>query len=234
MLSVEHLQGKNDIFCEPSLNLTQVNRFHMLEDIGKRKEDTTTMDVKVDLISGLLMHNMVELVEFIFDLLGLRQTWTCRQVRSKNDEAASIKYKNNLPFQVNQLWNQFITDHIFKRWAFQMAKDDPLLSQDLTQHLKLIQSDSTNDLYYGNICRNLHNLRDRWRQNQPKHFRVNCDSFVLSVVITKSPKTFKPFLYCGLNNGDLQLWTVSDNNLYSKIREMEVHRKGVKVRLSGH
>ena len=35
---------------------------------------------RVDLITELLMHNMVEVAERIFDLLGLRQTWMCRQV----------------------------------------------------------------------------------------------------------------------------------------------------------
>ena len=35
---------------------------------------------RVDLITELLMHNMVEVAERIFDLLGLRQTWLCRQV----------------------------------------------------------------------------------------------------------------------------------------------------------
>ena len=52
------------------------------------------------------------------------------------------------------------------------------------------------------------------------------------VFATTSPKTFKPFLYCGLNNGDLQLWAVNseNSNLFTKLREMEVHRKGVKVK----
>ena len=35
---------------------------------------------RFDLITELLMHNMVEVAERIFDLLGLRQTWLCRQV----------------------------------------------------------------------------------------------------------------------------------------------------------
>ena len=34
----------------------------------------------IDLINELLMHNMVEIAELIFDYLGLRQTWLCRQV----------------------------------------------------------------------------------------------------------------------------------------------------------
>ena len=35
---------------------------------------------RLDLITELLMHNMVEVAERIFDHLGLRQTWLCRQV----------------------------------------------------------------------------------------------------------------------------------------------------------
>ena len=55
------------------------------------------------------------------------------------------------------------------------------------------------------------------------------------VFVTTSPKTFKPFLYCGLNNGDLQLWAINseNSNLFTKLREMEVHRKGVKVKATG-
>ena len=113
-----------------------------------------------------------------------------------------------------------------------MAKVDPLLSNDLTQHLKIIRTEESTEqtnLYFGNICRNLHTLRNRWREHRPKHYRVDCDSFVLSVCIQNSPKSLKPFLYCGLNNGDLQLWALSDDKVFAKVREQEVHSKGVKV-----
>ena len=68
--------------------LFQVNRFHLMslengENNGKpTKPSNKYIDSveRVDLITELLMHNMVEVAEQIFDYLGLRQTWTCRQV----------------------------------------------------------------------------------------------------------------------------------------------------------
>ena len=119
-----------------------------------------------------------------------------------------------------------------------MAKGDPLLSEDLCHYMRVASDEAimasidTNPkrdrLFFGRICRNLENLRDCWRKHEPKTQRINCQSFVLSVYFTKDPKTLKPFLYCGLNNGDLQMWGISGQT-HSKIRQMEVHDKGVKV-----
>jgi hypothetical protein len=119
-----------------------------------------------------------------------------------------------------------------------MAKGDPLLSEDLCHYMRvasdeaILASSDTNPrrdrLFFGRICRNLENLRDCWRKHEPKTQRINCESFVLSVYFTKDPKTLKPFLYCGLNNGDLQMWSISGQT-HSKLRQMEVHSKGVKV-----
>ena len=36
---------------------------------------------RFDIVAGLLSHNMIEQAEFIFDLVGLKQAWICRQVR---------------------------------------------------------------------------------------------------------------------------------------------------------
>ena len=67
----------------------QVNRFHHMSlengEEGNTKASKPTSKYidpldRVDLITELLMHNMVEVAERIFDLLGLRQTWLCRQV----------------------------------------------------------------------------------------------------------------------------------------------------------
>ena len=120
-----------------------------------------------------------------------------------------------------------------------MAKGDPLLSEDLCHYMRvasdesILASSDTNPkrdrLFFGRICRNLENLRDCWRKHEPKTQRINCESFVLSVYFAKDPKTLKPFLYCGLNNGDLQMWSITGQS-HSKLRQMEVHDKGVKVR----
>ena len=121
-----------------------------------------------------------------------------------------------------------------------MAKGDPLLSEDLCHYMRIasdeaILASSDNNprrdrLFFGRICRNLENLRDCWRKHEPKTQRINCESFVLSVYFTKDPKTLKPFLYCGLNNGDLQMWSISGQT-HSKVRQMEAHSKGVKVKI---
>ena len=67
----------------------QVNRFHHMSlengEEGNTKAPRPSSKYidssdRVDLITELLMHNMVEVAERIFDLLGLRQTWLCRQV----------------------------------------------------------------------------------------------------------------------------------------------------------
>ena len=53
------------------------------ENTDKRqKRSSKYLDTpeRVDLLRELLMHNMVEVAEQIFDYLGLRQTWLCRQV----------------------------------------------------------------------------------------------------------------------------------------------------------
>lgn len=134
-----------------------------------------------------------------------------------------------------------------------MVKDDPLLSNDLNQYMK-VDNDEDEDrpskvklpglfdrdeLFFGRIIRNVHNLRDCWRRNQPKTHRINCDSFVLSVMLTQNPKTLDTFIYCGLNNGDLQMWSPKEHpdrrKSFVKVREMEVHRKGVKcLGVEGH
>ena len=69
-----------------SVVCVQVNKFHMMDtDLNSKRRKTRSatdelVDNKVDIILGLLNHNMVEQAEFIFDLVGLRTTWACRQV----------------------------------------------------------------------------------------------------------------------------------------------------------
>ena len=50
------------------------------EKQNKRSSKYADAQDRFDLITQLLMHNMVEVAEQIFDYLGLRQTWICRQV----------------------------------------------------------------------------------------------------------------------------------------------------------
>lgn len=58
-----------------------------------------------------------------------------------------------------------------------------------------------------------------WRHREPKTKRLFCDSFVLSV------KADDEKIYCGLNNGCVQVW---DLEYLAKTREQECHDKGVK------
>lgn len=59
-----------------------------------------------------------------------------------------------------------------------------------------------------------------WCNQEPKMCRYRCDSFVLSLRFDDAD------LFCGLNNGSIQLWDLNFNILK---REQESHDKGVKV-----
>jgi len=63
-------------------------------------------------------------------------------------------------------------------------------------------------------------LKEVWRYREPKLRRLFCDSFVLSLRFSGDS------LYCGLNNGCLQLW---DLHWAARKREQEIHDKGVNL-----
>ena len=59
-----------------------------------------------------------------------------------------------------------------------------------------------------------------WCNQEPRLSRYRCESFVLSLRFDEAD------LFCGLNNGSIQLW---DLNFNIQKREQEFHDKGVKV-----
>ena len=71
---------------------------------------------------------------------------------------------------------------------------------------------------YSRICGRIFELREVWRYREPKLRRLQCESFVLCLTFDGDS------LYCGLNNGSLQLW---DLDWAAKKREQEIHDKGV-------
>ena len=75
----------------------------------------------------------------------------------------------------------------------------------------------------GQICWQVHQLREVWQTQRPKLKRLSCDSFVLSIKVHHDRH-----LYCGLNNGTLQLWDLQQK-MGEKLTDKEVHDKGVKV-----
>ena len=87
-----------------NLNIYRVNRFKGfdLEEIEKREQ-------LFDFIEALLMNNMVHVVEAIFGYVGLESTIEC--------------------LLVNKLWHEFITNHLFKRWAEQAIARDTSLQE---------------------------------------------------------------------------------------------------------
>ena len=184
----------------PGLNIYRVNRFNLLTNdkvkhVPKRAwADELEKESKFDIIDELLMHNLIHVVEDIFSYVGFPYTWTC--------------------VRVNRLWHDFLTQHLFPRWADQLISEDSSLNE-------IYQAAEMRDINPGRMCWQVHQLKQVWQSQRPKLKRLSCDSFVLSLKMHRGNH-----LYCGLNNGTLQHW---DLGIGSKTKEQEVHDKGVKV-----
>ena len=206
----------------PGLNIYRVNRFNLLTNDKPRKRVSQWITdegfKKFDIIEELLLHNLVHIAEEIFAYVGFPYTWSC--------------------LRVNRLWYDFLANHLFPRWA------EKLISQDPSLH-DIYHADELTNLNPGKICwqgkffcnqimplksKNLdifsvHQLKEVWQTQQPKVKRLSCDSFVLSIKVHQDRH-----LYCGLNNGSLQLWDLQSANVGQRIHEHpDVHDKGVKV-----
>lgn len=202
--------GNSSLSWCPSLNIYRVNRFNILTNdrpANKRYESHWIRDDdyrKFDIIEELLMHNLVHVTELIFDYVGFPWTWSC--------------------CRVSRLWYELIAGHIFPRWA------DKMIGQDAS--LQDIYADGDHDLMSinpGKICWQVYQLKEVWQSQRPKLKRLSCDSFVLSIKVHQ-----EKYLYCGLNNGSLQLWDLDRSvagTSNDKLREEEdMHEKGIKVR----
>ena len=188
----------------PSLNIYRVNRFNILTNDQTRKQSSITLSSlealrRFDFIEELLMHNLIHVAEEIFAYVGYPYTWSC--------------------LRVSRLWYEFLSNHLFPRWAEKMICRDPSISD-------IYASDELTSMNPSKICWQVYQLKEVWQNQRPKIRRLSCDSFVLSLKVYQDR-----YLYCGLNNGSLQLWDLTyGTSGVSKIQEKEVHDKGVKVR----
>merc|ERR1719273_2377180 len=73
------------------------------------------------------------------------------------------------------------------------------------------------------MCWQINKLREVWQTQNPMSNRFSCDSFVLSLRVY-----LDQYLYCGLNNGTLQIWDLN-KNYGTKLTEKKIHNKGVKT-----
>ena len=212
----------------PGLNIYRVNRFNILTNDKPRKQITSKWITeegykKFDIIEELLLHNLVHIAEEIFAYVGFPYTWSC--------------------LRVNRLWYDFLANHLFPRWAEQLISQDPSLND-------IYQAEELTSLNPGKICWqgkasdwslfvlilirrksqflllfSVHQLKEVWQSQRPKVKRLSCDSFVLSIKVHQDRH-----LYCGLNNGSLQLWDLQSASVGQRLHEHpEAHDKGVKV-----
>ena len=93
------------------------------------------------------------------------------------------------------------------------------MTEHWTQFLHLDPSQVEDFRVYKRICFKVSELREVWRFREPRVRRLFCDSFVLCLRFEDTS------LFCGLNNGSLQLW---DTDWTAKRREQQIHAKGVK------
>ena len=117
---------------------------------------------RFDLIQELLLHNLIHIVEAIFDYVGFPWTWSC--------------------LRVNKIWYDFLTNHIFPRWA------DKFLNQHSA--LRCIYSPKElKNMNSGKICWQFYKLKKAW-QNQKKIFKglLGSDNVVLSVKVHQNTR----------------------------------------------
>ena len=102
-----------------------------------------------------------------------------------------------------------------------------MIHQDASLH-DIYASEELTSMTPGKICWQVHQLKQVWQAQRPKLKRLSCDSFVLAIKVHH-----EKYLYCGLNNGSLQLWDLDlsiSNGIDMKLHEMEeIHEKGIKV-----
>ena len=196
-------QGSSSLSWCPGLNIYRVNRFNLLtnDKAQKRFESPWIREatvVKFDIIEELLCRNLLHVVETIFDYVGFPYTWSC--------------------LRVNKLWYDFLAHHLFPRWAERMILHDESLKDIFTE-------EEWTELSPGQICWQVHQLKEVWQRQRPKLKRLSCDSFVLSIKVHQDR-----YLYCGLNNGGLQLWDLGFGRSGEKIHQKDdIHDKGIKV-----
>lgn len=191
----------------PVLGIFRVNRYQTqftLDNRQKREEKYKYEISKLDFIEECLLRNMDHCAEYVISLLDFEDQLNC--------------------LLVCKLWNEFISGHVFKRHVEMLVDNDESLQEvAVSQHWDTclhVSLDNVPDwTIYKKMLAKIFLLKDMWRHREPKTKRLFCDSFVLSV------KADDEKIYCGLNNGCVQVWNFE---WLAKVREQECHDKGVK------
>ena len=186
----------------PSLNIYRVNRFNIItNDKPKRSRFASAW------INDSGSYKKFDIIE------ELLMQYNLVHVAEQIFELVGFPHAWSC-LRVNRLWYEFLAHHLFPRWAEKMIHADASLHD-------IYAADELTSLNPGKICWQVHQLKEVWHNQRPKLKRLSCDSFVLSI------KVQGEYLYCGLNNGTLQLWDLHRSALlYEK---EDIHDKGIKV-----
>jgi len=187
----------------PGLNIYRVNRFNILTNDKPRKQITSKWITE----EGYKKFDIIE--ELLLHNL----------VHIAEEIFAYVGFPYTWScLRVNRLWYDFLANHLFPRWAEQLISQDPSLND-------IYQAEELTSLNPGKICWQVHQLKEVWQSQRPKVKRLSCDSFVLSIKVHQDRH-----LYCGLNNGSLQLWDLQSASVGQRLHEHpDAHDKGVKV-----
>jgi len=172
----------------PVLGIFRVNRYQKQFTLENKIEKFKYETSKLDVIEELLYRNLDHCAEYIFSLLDFEDQLNC--------------------LLVSRLWNDFIGGHVFKRRVeYLVDRDEGLEDLAVTEHwdkhLHCPITELTDCSVYKKMLAKIFLLKDMWRHREPKTKRLFCDSFVLSV------KSDEERIYCGLNNGCVQIWDLN-------------------------
>jgi len=188
----------------PSMNIYRVNRFNILtnDKTSRKPPDSRWMPKEVK-----------------FDIIEDLLMHNLLHVAERIFDYVGFPYTWSC-LRVNRLWYEFLAHHIFPRWAANLMKQDASLYD-------IYAAEELTSLNPGKICWQVHQLKEVWQNQRPKLKRLSCDSFVLSIKVHQ-----EKHLYCGLNNGSLQLWDLNNRSVSGvndKVYEKEdLHDKGIK------
>ena len=107
-----------------------------IEEEKKRVEERS----RFDLIEHLLMHNLIHIIELIFDYVGFPYTWVC--------------------LRVNRLWYSFLVYYLFPRWDNQIMKQDCSICD-------IYEPQELQSLNPGEMCWQINKLKEVWQTQNP-------------------------------------------------------------------
>ena len=86
------------------------------------------------------MHNLIHIIELIFDYVGFPYTWVC--------------------LRVNRLWYSFLVYYLFPRWDNQIMKQDSSICD-------IYESQELQSLNPGEMCWQINKLKEVWQTQNP-------------------------------------------------------------------